>query len=217
MGTTTKYKVGYIDEDPGWRIIVRSYLKDDFDIVLLDINQDSTIEGLVEAIKTEDLDAIIIDFRLNETGMVAFNGNDIIEAILKQQPYFPIMMLTSHEQEAIDQVDNVNIINGKDMLENPRYNKAHIIIAKINSNINRHIDKKIFTENRLKELSLKRVESLLTLPEEEEYTKLYGEWNELYPENKIIPSHLATPDSITQLNEMVKSTREILDELKKKQ
>lgn len=46
-------------------------------------------------------------------------------------------------------------------------------------------------------------------------SKLYILFDELNPDGKDLPANLINRDSITKLNEFVKETKEILEELKK--
>lgn len=212
----TKYKVGYLDESASARNSVRQYLKNDFEIILFDIEDSTTINSILDKIKDQKLDLIIIDFRLNETGFVSFNGGDVSEAILNKWPHFPIMMLTSYENEAINQVDNVNIINGKDIFDGENQEKVDIFINKIKSNINRYYTHIKNAEIRICELAEKKLNTPLTLTEEEEYSKLFIFLDEIDPENKAFPSHMMNPENVSQLNDMISTAKEILEELKKR-
>ena len=51
------YKIGYIDEDKGWRNTFRQYLKDDFEIVLFDITEETTVETLVDDVFNQAIES----------------------------------------------------------------------------------------------------------------------------------------------------------------
>ena len=51
---------------------------------------------------------------------------------------------------------------------------------------------------------------------EEELTKLFILMDELDPEGKAMPANLIQTESITKLNDFVAQTRDLLEELKKK-
>jgi len=210
------YKIGYIDEDKGWSNTFYQYFKNDFEVITFEITKDTTQRILLLEIEKENLEGLIIDFRLDESGLVNFNGNAIVESILLKNPHFPIIMLTSYEQDAIDHVENVNIINGKDILEGENPEKVEVLRSKINSNINNYFTKIKNAEARIEELIYKKNSDSLTPTEEEELTKLYMYLDEINPEDKSIPSNLIQPESITKLNEFVAQTKEILNQLKSK-
>jgi len=208
------YKIGYIDEDKGWRNTFYQYFKEEFDIILFEIDNSTTVENLITRIYDENLDELIIDFRLDESGLVNFNGNAIVEKILVNNPHFPILMLTSYEQDAIDHVDNVNIINAKDILEGEKPEKVEVLKSKISSIIKNYYSKIGKSEKRIEELIEKRDNTHLQLNEEEELTRLYVYLDEINPKDKTIPVNLLQPESITRLNEFVLQTKEILEHLK---
>src|SRR5438045_2661711 len=112
-----KYKIAYIDENDGWLNTVYQSLKNDFEIVRIKVDETSTAESIVKSLMQEELDAVITDYLLEEEGDVSFNGNKIVENIKKDRPHFPIIMLTSHEPQAINHMDDVHIIYGKSLLD----------------------------------------------------------------------------------------------------
>ena len=210
-----KYKIAYIDEDEAWINTFYQTFKDDFDIIRVKADSKTTLDGLVKLILDEELDGVITDYLLDETGDVDFNGNKIVEAINKYKPYFPVLMLTAHETQAINQTENVNIIYDKDALDGENEKRLSIFKTKIKSNIERHQQLQEVTQKRIEELSEKRNKDELIPEEEEELTKLFIRLDELQPEGKDIPANLVKPEAITKLNSLVDQTRAILDELKK--
>lgn len=210
-----KYKIAYIDEDEAWINTFYQTFKDDFDIIRVKADSKTTLDGLVKLILDEELDGVITDYLLDETGDVDFNGNKIVEAINKYKPYFPVLMLTAHETQAINQTENVNIIYDKDALDGENEKRLSIFKTKIKSNIERHQQLQEVTQKRIEELSEKRNKDELIPGEEEELTKLFIRLDELQPEGKDIPANLVKPEAITKLNSLVDQTRAILDELKK--
>ena len=198
------------------RILKKSSIfKNDFEIVLFDIINTSTVEGIVQEITDSNLDSVVIDFRLDETGVVNFNGDAVAEKLLANRPHFPILMLTSFERDAIDHVEDVNIINAKDILDGDNPEKVNVLGAKIYSNIQNYYSKIEKTEKRIVELVKKKNEGLIEPKEEEELTKCYLFIDEIYPDEKEIPANLIQKEAITKLNDFVVQSKEILDQLKK--
>lgn len=210
-----KYKIGYLDEDAGWNNTFRHYFKENFDIVLFDVDEQTTLETIFEVIEKKELDALIIDFKLDETGKLNFNGDAVAKFTLERKPHFPLMMLTAYERDAVSYVEDVNIINSKDILDGESQEKVDILIHKVRSNINNYYTKISITENRIKELIEKKNRIDLSLSEEEELTKLYMFLDEIFPDEKVLPENLIQPEAITRLNEFVLRTKEILEQLKK--
>ncbi len=210
-----KYNLGYIDEDEGWRNTFYQIFKDDFNVVLFDIVSSTTVESIISEITNLNLDGIVVDFRLDETGIVNFNGDVVAESLLADRPHFPIIMLTSFEQDAIDNVEDVNIINAKDVLDGDSPEKIDVLRSKLQSNIQNYYSKIERTEKRIIELVKKRNEGSIEPKEEEELTKCYMYIDEIYPEEKQIPANLIQQGAITKLNDFVSQSKEILDQLKK--
>ena len=210
-----KYKLAYIDEDDGWLNTFYQTFKGDFEILRIKADSTTTLDGIVNTIFENEVNGLVTDYLLDETGEVDFNGNKIVDAVRSYKPHFPAIMLTAHEPQAISQTEDVNIINGKDILDGENEKRLEILRVKIKSNIDRYYSLIQNTESRIEELVEKRNNNELEPSEEEELTKLFILFDELEPEGKDIPANLIKDEAITKLNEFVSQTREILDELKK--
>lgn len=211
------YKIGYIDEDNGWKNSFHQYFKDDFDIVLFDISPETTVESLILDIHKTEIDAVIIDFRLDDSGIINFNGDKIVDKLLETNPHFPCIMLTAFEKDAIDNVEEVNIINAKDILDGESPEKVIVLKMKIQTIISNYYSKIRKSEERIEQIIKKKNDGTIEPKEEEELVKLYMFFDEIYPDEKEIPANLIQPEAITKLNEFVTKTNEILEELKKKE
>ena len=213
-----KYKVAYIDEDKGWINTFYHTFKNDFDVIRVEINSESSVKAILDMLLSSELNAIVTDYLLEENAEVPFNGNKIVEEIKKIRPHFPIVMLTAYPTQAIGHTDDVHIIYSKDILtvENDKdQEELDIFKSKIQSNISNYYKKIESTNTRIEQLIEKRNNQGLDIPEEEELTKLYILFDELNPEGKDLPANLIHRDSISKLNEFVNETKEILEELKK--
>jgi len=214
-----KYKIAYIDEDKGWINTFYHTFKNDFDIIRIEVNSESSIESIFKKLADNDLNAIVTDYLLEENAEVPFNGNKIVEEIKRSRPHFPIVMLTSYPTQAISHTDDVHIIYSKDILtvENDKdKEELEILKVKIQSNISNYYKKIEDTNTRIDQLVEKRnTADGLEISEEEELTKLYILFDELNPEGKELPANLIHRDSISKLNVFVNETKEILEELKK--
>ena len=167
------YTIGYIDEDKGWQQTFYDYFNNDFRVVNIEVSSNSTVKNLVAEVRKNKIELLVIDFRLNETGEVTFNGDAIIEDIIQTTPHFPIIVLTSFEPDAINTLENVNIINGKDILDGENQEKVDLLKKRIEANINNYYLKIKKAEDRIEELILLKGKKPLEPKEEEELTKLY--------------------------------------------
>ncbi|HAH54076.1 MAG TPA: hypothetical protein DCM02_01990 [Flavobacterium sp.] len=209
------YKIAHIDENAAAINNFYQNFKGDFEILKIKVDANSTIDLIIQASFENKVDAIVVDYMLDEEGDVNFNGNLIFDKIRKIRPHFPIVMLTSHEPQAIDHMEDVHIIYSKDILDGESEDELEIFKTKLKSNIERYYSKFQNTEKRIEELVKKKNESGLEPSEEEALTKLFILMDELDPEGKELPANLIQAGTITKLNDFVSQTKEILEELKK--
>ena len=162
------YIIGYLDEEEQWRLTARNGLKSDFKIVVLDLPQ--TPDMVWPAIIENKLDALIVDFRLFESGEVTYNGNDVIVEVQKHNKHFPLFVMTSYENDAFSQCEDVLIIRDKSMFQKDeellRFKQT------LKSRLDSYYRKKEECRQRLLELNKQDV--LTQLQKEEKFkTELY--------------------------------------------
>lgn len=211
-----KYRIVYIDESDAWLNTFYQTFKADFEIIRIKVKEDSTINSIVEEIFKNEPDGVVTDYLLDEEGQVNFNGNQIVDAIRKVKPHFPITMLTSYEPQAINHMEDVHIINGKSDLDGESEEALQILKSKIQHDIESFYRKLSATQSKIEELVKKKNESELEPQEEEDLTKLFILMDELEPKGKEIRANLIKSESITKLNDFVIETKEILEELRKR-
>ncbi|MEZ2414310.1 hypothetical protein ACA086_05045 [Muriicola sp. E247] len=211
-----KYRIVYIDESDAWLNTFYQTFKADFEIIRIKVNEESTIDSLIEEIFKNEPDGVVTDYLLDEEGQVDFNGNQIVDAIRKVKPHLPITMLTSYEPQAINHMDEVHIINGKSDLDGESEEALQILKSKIKHDIDNFYRKLSNTQSQIEDLVKKKNESELEPQEEEDLTKLFILMDELEPDGKEIRANLIKSESITKLNDFVHETKEILEELRKR-
>jgi len=136
-----KYKIAYIDEADTWLNTFYQTFKRDFEIVKIKVDINSSVNSIVETLFSQPLDAVVTDYLLEEEGEVSFNGNMIVDKIKEDRPHFPIIMLTSHEPQAISHMDDVHIIYGKSILDGESEDELVLLKSKIKSNIENYYTK----------------------------------------------------------------------------
>lgn len=208
-----KYKIGYIDEESQWVEKFKRDLKDDFEIIVFDLNADLTLIDIVKQIEEAQLDCLLVDYELNEAAIVQFNGNEIIEKVRDRYPYFPVFIITGKEEkDVLEQVEDGDIVRLKDELND----KRSILVQRIKLKIETYHRQIQEAEETVKKLVEKRnAEGGLSIHEEELITEKYLFLEKINPSEKTLPDNLIQPESITKLNEFVSDTKQILEELKK--
>ncbi len=210
-----KYKLAHIDENAGDISSFYHYFKDDFDIIRIQVTDNTTIENIINEAFENNVDAIVTDYKLEGEVGVDFNGDKIFDYIKEKRPHFPVVVFTSHEKDAIDFLEDVHIIYDKIILDGDHANEVEYFILKLKTNIQRYNSKIVETESNILRLVKKKNESGLEPPEEEALSKLFILMDELIPEGKELPANLIQTEAITKLNDFVSQTKEILEELKK--
>ena len=203
-----KYRIGYLDEDEGYQAKFYQAFKNEFDIKILPIENINNVYDVLRFINDEELDALVVDYRLADSGQLTFNGDSVVDLINSQTKYFPLVMLTSYAQDAIAHMEDVYIVKDKEEIES----SANLFLKQLETAIDRYQTKIITAENKIKELSEKKV---LSIQEEEELLRLHIFMNEVDPEANQLPASLLTSSAINNISDLVKESKELLSILKK--
>ena len=203
-----KYRIGYLDEDEGYQAKFYQAFKNEFDIKILPIENINNVYDVLRFINDEELDALVVDYRLADSGQLTFNGDSVVDLINSQKKYFPLVMLTSYAQDAIAHMEDVYIVKDKEEIES----SANLFLKQLETAIDRYKTKIITAENKIKELSEKKV---LSIQEEEELLRLHIFMNEVDPEANQLPASLLTSSAINNISDLVKESKELLSILKK--
>ena len=203
-----KYRIGYLDEDEGYQAKFYQSFKNEFDIKILPIENINNVYDVLRFINDEELDALVVDYRLADSGQLTFNGDSVVDLINSQKKYFPLVMLTSYAQDAIAHMEDVYIVKDKEEIES----SANLFLKQLETAIDRYQTKIITAENKIKELSEKKV---LSIQEEEELLRLHIFMNEVDPEANQLPASLLTSSAINNISDLVKESKELLSILKK--
>ena len=203
-----KYRIGYLDEDEGYQAKFYQAFKNEFDIKILPIENINNVYDVLRFINDEELDALVVDYRLADSGQLTFNGDSVVDLINSQKKYFPLVMLTSYAQDAIAHMEDVYTVKDKEEIES----SANLFLKQLETAIDRYQTKIITAENKIKELSEKKV---LSIQEEEELLRLHIFMNEVDPEANQLPASLLTSSAINNISDLVKESKELLSILKK--
>lgn len=206
-------RLGYLDEDKGNRNTFFRVFKKDFEVIMLDDNTKLTsADSVLDEIDRLELDVLAVDFRLADGGWVSFNGDEVVKKIWEKRRYYPVFMLTSYVNNALEKMDNVFLVNDKDSLSN---NESITLLKKqISSSVetyHRIIKEK---EEQLKLLVEKQKSEVLTDKEEKDLLALNVEMNKIDPESNPISPDMMQTKSITDLHEMVDLARALLKSIK---
>lgn len=105
-------KVAYIDEEAGWQSTAYAALSDKYAIYIPEVLPGSVTDIWEEV---RDCQVAVIDYRLNESGLVAYTGDEVVREIHKHNRHYPTIIITSYEDNAIQECTETQIIRGKEM------------------------------------------------------------------------------------------------------
>ena len=206
------FTIGYLDEEEQWKLTVRSSLKSDFNIVLLDLpEKTSEIWRIVEE---ENLDALIVDFRLYESGIVTYNGNDVVKDIRNHNLHLPMFVITSYEDNAIELCEDVFIVRDKEMLTDTQ--KLSLFKKMLSRAINTYNHQILEANETILELN-RKLEKGISLSVEEEEKRFRAE--RFLAELNIpdsFDSNMLTSAYSSQLQSLIDAANKIVDSINSK-
>ncbi len=110
-----KYKIGYIDEDIKQVKKYSRRLKDlGFEVIGYDFYQGMSLEELMSQVYESDIDLLMIDYKLNESNIVAFNGDEVESEFYDKRPLFPHIIFTNKVEQAEPFVEDWKILFDKE-------------------------------------------------------------------------------------------------------
>lgn len=207
-----KIQLTYIDEEETWQSTAYRQLRKDFEI---DIPQylPKNIEELWPLVRDCGAQAVLIDYRLNESGKVPYTGDDVIKELHKHNKHLPMFIITSFEDNALIECKEAQIIRGKEILADPNLlTKLKNIIT---ANVTNYNHRKAMAEDTIKKMQDKIFKGE-KLTNGESVAKFEAELylSELDLDNSV-RSDLITSKSNDTLEELLKVAQSIVDLHKK--
>lgn len=214
-----RYSIAIIDEEASQR--------EQFDFVfgrlfnVIQIDSFDTIENLIQQIKSENIDAIAIDYRLTEhNSSFDFNGDFLFKEIRKKLFEFPVFILTRSSDEVkkvcktvdpsfIIDKDNINYGKGEEDKEEEFLESIRTKIQVYKNDLQEKI-------NRLNELeAIRRTNSVEFKENETEYVNLNFELSKYISGVHPIPITYFTEGANARLDSLIAKTEELLSKLDK--
>ena len=145
-----KYKIGFIEEDINQVKLYRRKLRDfGFDVIGYEFTKGMTLEELMNQVYNSDIDLLMIDFRLNESNIVPFNGDEVERHVYENKPLFPHIIFTNKVDQAEPDVDDIKIIFDKEIVfpddngdDNPKTKHFINVLTKSIDQYRKHIEKR---------------------------------------------------------------------------
>ena len=207
------YKLGYLDDDKGNRTSFARQFEKDFDLhVVEDLNEVKSLEDLMDVVENESLDALAIDFQLAGSGVLSYNGDEVVEYFNKHKKYFPVFMVTSYVSDALNRMYDIYLVNDKEKVENDEYREQ--LIQNVNNSIVAYQRRVSAIQDKAMALEEKqKTNDGLTFEEEQDLLNLHLELNAIDPKANPVSAEQLQTKSLKELQELVQNSRELLKSL----
>ena len=205
-----KYRIAYVDENPEEIRQFQRYASDDFEVVPFEPPEN--LKEIVDLILDNKVLALISDYNLTEYNNIArYDGVDVVREFLKFKPGFPTFVLTSYDEDAANESSDVNVVYTKKVLNQ---DLGIPFKERIRKQIQHYLQKIESSRKELSELLKKRESEKLTMQEEEKLLELDSFIEQSINAECALPKDLKVPSNADKLSEILKSTRELIEEIK---
>ncbi|MDF4204354.1 hypothetical protein PXD56_15375 [Maribacter sp. SA7] len=213
-----KYRIGYIDEDVKQvKKYQRRFRNYGIEIIGYEFHKGMTLDELMHQVYESDIDLLMIDYKLNETNQVTFNGEVVESEFYDKKPLFPHIIFTNKVEQAEPHVEDWKIIFDKDDIfseDDEDEKKIQHFITTLFKSIEQyknHVNKKKVIVSELLEKGEKEgltasEKDLLVSKQEELLALDKSEKNE-------IPKHLLTEKTLYDLSKTKKDAEDFLQSL----
>ncbi len=213
-----KYKILFVDEVAEdirrfQRYVEKNDSDKDFELIVM--TPENTLKNFLNKIKDEKFDAIITDHKLHEENAnISFDGLDLVKAILGEKINFPCFVLTSFDDEAVADGEDVNIVYIKGLMYVGAEDGGHAtFLDKIKNQILNHRKRIQEAENELLELVEKSDKQNLNAKDEARLLELDTFIEQSTDKKSALPQNLKGTKNLDALHKMIESTDELLRSL----
>lgn len=212
-----RHQIAYIDENQDDITRFQSRVHETLDVI--PFVPKSNLDEFVEELLNSGAEAFVVDFRLNEykanaQESITYTGVDLIERILQIRKGFPCFILTSYDSDAVQNIEDVNYVYPKDILAPDKQPGEVTLAEKIRIQISHYQVKIQQSSARFQELLEKSNSQDLAEDEEEELLRLDSFLESALGDHMALPSEKKTMLAVGKLDELLASTRDLLEILK---
>ena len=220
------YRILFIDEEQDDIDHFKNYVEEkDLEGVfeVISIYPLEELDDTVQEVMSLHVDAVVTDFMLNEIKEnikynVPFNGIDLVRKISDEREDFPCFVMTSFDDDAVGQSEDVNIVYIKGILhgtEKETKAKANFL-DRVKNQILHYRTKIENAEKRLLELIEKRKKEKLDASEEDEMIHLDGLIEKSLDKTSKIPQIARGTKESESLSELLSKVDELTKKLDNK-
>jgi hypothetical protein len=139
------YRIGYIDENiEQVNKYTRRLRPFGLEVIGYDIKQGLELNDLMKQVYESNIDLLMIDYKLNESNVIHFNGNHVEAAFYENKPLFPHIIFTNKRDLAENFVEDWKIIFDKTeaFLDKKHTERFVMILSKSIEQYRKYVSKK---------------------------------------------------------------------------
>ncbi|HDS6669994.1 TPA: hypothetical protein QHX39_004780, partial [Enterobacter ludwigii] len=213
------YKILFIDEETDAIEDFKDYADETTTsekIEIIDEFPKSTLEEMINVIIKLNPDAVITDFMLNEkktsiTYGVEYNGIQLVKEFLSIRDGFPCFVMTSLDDDAVKESDDVNIVYVKDILHSEKNSKVKAsFLEKVVSQISHYRARIESYEKELKNLITRREMGEATIIDENRIIELDHLLEQSVDRKSSVPQEFKELSNTQRLEEILLKVDNIL-------
>lgn len=179
---------------------------DQFEVIPCDIK--TSLDEMIEYLLEMKVDAYVLDYLLNDNNPnIHYKGTDLYEAISDAKYKIPMIILTGHEEDIADAIDDPYFIISKDYM-----NKPDIFARKLNKVILEYKESIEYSVSKIKEITAKKASNeALTLKDEEELIKCDRYLERVHCDYNVIPDSFKASSVGSKLDRLLEITEKLID------
>lgn len=218
------YKILFIDEEDDAIDDFKDYADETTtseQILIVAEFPQPTLEEMIQTIIKINPDAIITDFMLNEKKTsikygVEYNGIDLVKNFTSKRDGFPCFVMTSFDDDAVKESDDVNIVYIKEILHSEKSSNVKAsFLEKVVSQIAHYRSRIESYENELKALIELRKNGKANISDENRIIVLDQFLEQSIDRQSSIPMEFKELSNTNRLNEILLKVDNLLSKIKK--
>ncbi|EPU0815563.1 UNVERIFIED_ORG: DNA-binding NarL/FixJ family response regulator [Pantoea agglomerans] len=218
------YKILFIDEEDDAIDDFKDYADETTtseQILIVAEFPQPTLEEMIQTIIKINPDAIITDFMLNEKKTsikygVEYNGIELVKNFTSKRDGFPCFVMTSFDDDAVKESDDVNIVYIKEILHSEKSSNVKAsFLEKVVSQIAHYRSRIESYENELKELIELRNNGKANISDENRIIVLDQFLEQSIDRQSSIPMEFKELSNTKRLNEILLKVDNLLSKIKK--
>jgi CheY-like chemotaxis protein len=176
------------------------------------IKPEPSSQGLIEKILAARPDAVVVDFRLSEADpAVHYDGYRVIRELLDRKENFPVFLLTSHQDDAFVEVDDVNVVYEKGEI----FKGESTFLGRISNQIFKYKKRIIDSEIKLLQLIERQKSEVLSLEEEKELIRLDSFIEKSLDKESAVPEELKVTSNEQMVTAMLREVDRMVEKVNK--